>query len=120
MKYNYIGWNDSARDYSFFETEKEVKEWIETEMDLARDNASAEGWDDSVDNGGIGYAKIIEFSMLKVTDEKKNYPCLKNPDRAAECSACENKDCETTEEWPYSSEFDYICDGYFEKKGVEK
>lgn len=103
MSENYIVKDHEDYDEEEFQTLEECRKWI---FEQQREDDGS-----SLDLGDIGftiYKKIEEYELVK-TDEKKNYPCLKNPEETAHCSDCENKNCEGADDcWPHGEYDDYV------------
>lgn len=97
-EYRYIAYNSGDGQYEEFKTFEEAKSWL---TDNDEEGISQEAID------GENYIAEIQYrSVVTIIDDKKDY-CTCDLD---------NEDCKCgKEEWPYSSEFDYIADHKYEK-----
>jgi hypothetical protein len=108
-----VAFNAASGDFEFFESDEleQAKKYLE-ETSLLCDMSYTKEFIE----GKCWIAEITHRSFFKVDDERKNYPCMKVPERTAECSVCYDGDenCDV-EEWPYGSDWDMTGIGFMRK-----
>jgi hypothetical protein len=104
MKKNFVAYCADNAEFEFFETFEEAKKWL---TDVWDDSSSDEGIGAETINGNDFIAKITHRSKFVETDNKKDYCQI-------DCCDCTKEKCDG-EEWPYSSEFESVCNVMLEK-----
>lgn len=110
MDKNYLVFEPMDHDFHYYETEKEA---LKAAADIIKDyDFSDDGIPEEYVDGELIVVKIIAKSKYTETDSIKNYACLKNNEKASECSICviPEKECEGTEEWPHNIDFETVGD----------